>query len=470
MKIQPYFEKIHKEIEARLLETKSSIRLAVAWFTDEKLFKIICDKASEGIKVELLIANQEINRDSSIQFWKLTDNGGKIYWIGKGYNYEKLMHNKACIIDNSILITGSYNWTRKAKSNHENILIIEDEENLIFEFNQEFDKIISKYFFKENQQVDWDKIAIRLEILLNAIKLEDEEDISYQVKKIKDIVPKENGDTKVIKLLEIIEHCQKKSYSSAITLILNYATEQKQLIIYNDPEIPALKLEVRVLEYQVSCLEDEKTEIEKQINRYKIEYNLNLGEIIKEILFLKRKLAQHEFEKDKEKLNEFEEAKKDFEDFNNAYQDNLKEPKPQNLDEEQLKELKQNYRKATKFCHPDKVTEEQKEQAQKLFNELKEAYDNNDLQKVNSILKNLEKGIFKSQGETITEKDKLKLIKESLKIKEKGLIKELTKINKSLTYREIEKISDWDNYFENLKLDFCNVLKDLHVKNNLNGK
>jgi hypothetical protein len=49
-------------------------------------------------------------------------------------------------------------------------------------------------------------------------------------------------------------------------------------------------------------------------------------------------------------------------------------------------------------------------------------------------------------------------------------IKELTKINKSLTYREIEKISDWDNYFENLKLDFCNVLKDLHVKNNLNGK
>lgn len=470
MKIQPYFEKIHKEIEARLLETKSSIRLAVAWFTDERLFKIICDKAKDGIKVELLIANQEINHESSIQFSNLTENGGKIYWIGKGYNYEKLMHNKACIIDNSILITGSYNWTRKAKSNHENILVIEDEENLILDFNQEFDKIINKYFNKENRQVDWEKIVIRLETLLNAIKLEDEEDVSYQVKKIKDLIPKDIIDNKVNELSKIIHHCQKKSYSNAIALILNYTKEHKQLIIYNDPEIPALKLEVRVLEYQVSCLEDEKTEIEKQINHYKIEYNLNLGEIIKEILFLKRKLAQHEFEKDKEKLNEFEEAKKDFEDFNNAYQDNLKEPKPQNLDEEQLKELKQNYRKATKFCHPDKVTEEQKEQAQKLFNELKEAYDNNDLQKVNSILKNLEKGIFKSQGETITEKDKLKLIKESLKIKEKGLIKELTKINKSLTYREIEKISDWDNYFENLKLDFCNVLKDLHVKNNLNGK
>ena len=470
MKIQPYFEKIHKEIESRLLNTKSSIRLAVAWLTDERLFNIMCDKAKDGIKVELLIANQEINHESSIQYRNLTENGGKIYWIGKGYNYEKLMHNKACIIDNSILITGSYNWTRKAKSNHENILIIEDEEKLILDFNQEFDKIINKYYNNENQQIDWEKILIRLETLSNAIKLEDEEDVSYQVNKIKDLIPKDIVDTKVNEILKIIEHCQKKSYSSAITLIINYTKEHKQLIIYNDPEIPALKLEVRVLEYQVSCLEDEKTEIEKQINRYKIAYNLNLGELIKEILFLKRKLAQQDFENDKEKQNEFEEANKDYEDFNKAYEDNLKEPKPQNLDEEQLKELKQNYRKATKFCHPDKVTEEQKVQAQKVFNELKEAYDTNDLQKVNSILMNLEKGIFKSQGETITEKDKLKLIKESLEIKEKGLLKELTEINKSLTYREIEKISDWDNYFENLKLEFSTILNDLFIKNNLNGK
>jgi ABC-type bacteriocin/lantibiotic exporter with double-glycine peptidase domain len=37
---------------------------------------------------------------------------------------------------------------------------------------------------------------------------------------------------------------------------------QSQLIVFTDAEIPALKLEVRMLEYQVSCLEDEKTEID----------------------------------------------------------------------------------------------------------------------------------------------------------------------------------------------------------------
>ena len=29
------------------------------------------------------------------------------------------MHNKFCIIDKSIVINGSYNWTRKAKNNFE---------------------------------------------------------------------------------------------------------------------------------------------------------------------------------------------------------------------------------------------------------------------------------------------------------------------------------------------------------------
>lgn len=461
MKIQPYFEKIHKEIEARLLNTKTSIRLAVAWFTDEKLFKIICDKAKEGIRVELLIANQEINRESSIQYRNLIESGGKIYWIGKGFNYEKLMHNKACIIDNSILITGSYNWTTKAKSNHENILIIEDEDNLILDFNQEFDKIIKKYYNKENLKIDWEKILIRLETLTNAIKLEDENDVNYQIFKINDLLPTDNFDAKTNEILKIIEYCQKKNYSKAIILISEFTKENKQLVTYYDPEIPALKLEVRILEFQVSCLEDEKIEIEKQINRYKIEYNLNLGELIKEILFLKREVAKQEFVNDKEKQNVFEEANKDYEDFNKAYQDNLNEPKPQNLDEEKLKELKQNYRKATKFCHPDKVNEEQKEQAQKVFNDLKEAYDTNDLYKVNMMLKNLENNFFKSQGESISEKEKLVLIKSELKSKEKKLVNKLALINNSLTYREIKKISNWEDYFEKLKHEFTNVLNEL---------
>jgi len=37
------------------------------------------------------------------------------------------MHNKFCVIDSKTVVTGSYNWTKKAQSNYENITIIKDE-------------------------------------------------------------------------------------------------------------------------------------------------------------------------------------------------------------------------------------------------------------------------------------------------------------------------------------------------------
>ena len=460
MKSQAYFEKIHKQIEYNLLAANQSIRIAVAWFTDAKLFDILCTKAKEGLSIELLIARHDINFDSNIKYKELIENGGNLYWIGDNGLYAPLMHNKFCIIDNKVLLFGSYNWTHRAKSNHESITVIEEDANLILDFNQEFDKIKNKYY-SNDATVDWQKVIIRLDTLLNVIKLEDEEDIKYQLDKIKGLIPKGSTDIKIIELLQILDYCQEKLYSNTINLILKFTKEHKQLIIHTDPEIPALKLEVRMLEYQVSCLEDEKTESEKQINRYKIEYNLNLGELIKKILNLKRELAKHEFENDKSKQNEFDEANKDYEDFNNAYEDNLKEPKPQNLNEEQLKELKQNYRKATKFCHPDKVTEEQKVQAQKVFNDLKEAYDSNNLIKVNLILKDLEKGIFKSQGETISEKDKLLAIKNELESKRNKIEIEIVELKESKTYTTLTEIDNFENHFEELEDKFRNVLEIL---------
>ena len=466
MKTQAYFEKINKHIEFRLQNSKSSIRLAVAWFTDDYLFKILCEKANAGLEVELIIANHEINHESLIQYNNLVKNGGKIFWIGTGYKYESLMHNKFCIIDESILITGSYNWTKKAKTNHESITVIEEDFNLIFDFNQEFDKIVNKYYNKENQIVDWHKVTIRLETLLNVIKLEDIEDIEYQIVKIKSLFKNGNVEEKTNEVLKIIKHCETKSYGNAVAAILEFTKKQKQITFYIDPEIPALKLEIRGLEYQVISLEDEKTEIIKQINLYKIQYNLYLGELIKKILYIKRELAKKELNDTNEKKSEFEEADKDFNDFNKAFEDNLKEPRPQNLDKDQLRELKQNYRKATKFCHPDKVTEDQKGQAQKVFNELKEAYDRNDLMQVNSILNNLEKGIFKYQGETIDEKDKLVFIKNDLERKRSIFENELDELKKSTTFIKIKSIKNFEEHFKETEIKLKKVLEIISFKLN----
>ena len=463
MKSQAYFDKIHKHIETNLKTSKTSIIIAVAWFTDTRLFNILCEKADEGVHVELLMANHEINHDSNIKYRDLINKGGQLFWIGKEGAYAPLMHNKFCIIDNTILIFGSYNWTQKAKSNHESITVIEEDYNLILDFNQEFDKIKDKYY-NPNAEIDWIKIVIRLETLLNVIKLEDLEDINYQIDKTKSLIPKNHSDKKIESLSIILNHCAKKEFSQAVVLIQNFTGEFKKISIYNDPEIPALQLEIRSLEYQISSLSDEKTDIEKNIRSFELKYNEELGGLITKILLYKKVVAEKiakESREDKQKQQEYEEAKFDYEDFSKSYNDKLKEPKPLLLDEEKQNELKKNYRKATKLCHPDKVTDDQKELATKIFTDLKNAYDNNNLEKVNQILKDLEKGIFKSQGKTIDKKDKLKIIRENLIRKRQELEEMLLAIKNTDAFNKISTIENWDNYFEIAKEEFNKILKEL---------
>ena len=53
---------------------------------------------------------------------------------------EEIMHNKFCIIDHKTVITGSYNWTRKAKTNDENITVTKDSPELATDFVTEFQR------------------------------------------------------------------------------------------------------------------------------------------------------------------------------------------------------------------------------------------------------------------------------------------------------------------------------------------
>lgn len=463
MKSQAYFEKIHKHIENNLKTANSSIRLAVAWFTDKRLFNILCDKAKEGVRVELLMANHDINFDSDINYRNLIDNGGEVFWIGKEGMYAPLMHNKFCIIDNNILIFGSYNWTEKAKSNHESITIIEEDDNLILDFNQEFDKIKNKYYSTETV-IDWTKIVIRLDTLLNVIKLEDVEDINYQLEKTKSLIPKTSVEERIVELKKIIDFIAIKKYSEAVILIQKFTSDFKKISIYSDPEIPALQLEIRSLEFQITSLEDEKTDIEKNIRGFELRYNKELGKIIKQILFYKQLVAKKVLDNNPEDnlyKEIYDEMKSDYEEFSKSHEETIKQKSPIELNEEEQTLLKQTYRKASKLCHPDKVTEEQKELAAQVFTDLKIAYEQNDLKKVNEILANLEKGIFKSQGETVTKKDNLKIIRENLLRKRNELEELLQVIKKSDVFSKICNIMDLDDYFLTTKNELTKRMEEL---------
>ena len=51
------------------------------------------------------------------------------------------MHHKFAIFDASLLLNGSYNWTRSAAENNEENFIITDQPVLISVFHQQFEKL-----------------------------------------------------------------------------------------------------------------------------------------------------------------------------------------------------------------------------------------------------------------------------------------------------------------------------------------
>lgn len=448
MQTEAVFENIAGRIEAEINKAQKSIFIAVAWFTNKNIFNALINKAKAGCKVSLIISNDEINAGSPINFLELERYGSKCYRVGNGET--ELMHNKFCVIDFSTVITGSYNWSYKAETNFENIIVNQNDTALAEQFIKEFEQIRKIYFPDEPQAetvFPLDKIIKRLEILKNYILLEDIEEINRECDKL--------GAYNFNEDIYAITHLLKsKQYNAAVIKIQNFITIHIQLALWNDPELAALKLEVKNLENQVNAFDNEKTELEKILSQFHYYHSIELGDIILEILKL-RKL------KFKANSEEGEEAEKDYRQYSETFE---KEKKKKQFDitEEEKKELKQKFRKATFLCHPDKVSEEYKEAAEKIFIELKAANDANDLKKVAEILNELEKGnYFKPQSETVSEKEKLKSLIKRLHENIGVLTEQIKEIKESETFKTIVSIEDWNEYFKRTKEQLQTELNEL---------
>lgn len=116
------------------------VEVAMAWFTDRDLFRELNRCISRGVKVCVLLYDDDINRTSGIDWSSLATAGGYLYW----YNPLKgTMHHKFCVVDDRHCFFGSYNWTNAALTlNNESILVLESE-NLAAGFSDEISKLLA---------------------------------------------------------------------------------------------------------------------------------------------------------------------------------------------------------------------------------------------------------------------------------------------------------------------------------------
>jgi len=235
-------------------------------------------------------------------------------------------------------------------------------------------------------------------------------------------------------------------------------TEENKISIFIDPDTLSLKSDLKTLEKEFNELSNEKIEVEKLLNDFQHRHTVELGNVILEIL----KLQKLKFKDDKQK---FDEAEEDYKQYSEQFEKEKQKHQFDLTDEEKI-ELKKKFRKATFLCHPDKVNEEFKDTAQKIFIELKAAYEANDLITVTEILNDLEKGnYFMSQSDTVSEKKKLLTAIAKLKIQIKTLEIEIKTIKESETFKTIIRITDWDKYFIMTKEKLKQEVEKLQNKN-----
>lgn len=451
MQTEAVFENIADRIRQEICKAQKSVCIAVAWFTNKDLFNELMNKARNGCAVSLIISNDRINQNSHIDFEQLNLNNSRVYKVGDGDT--ELMHNKFCVIDYSTVITGSYNWSYKAETNFENVIVNYNDTALAEQFIAEFNQIRNRYYPDEQKTETVFPINIiikRLEILRNYIILEDTTELQKETGKLS--VFNFNAD-----ILEITTAVNSKSYADAILKIQNFISRNQQLALWNDPVLLALKLEIKNLENQLNAFDNEKVELEKLLNEFHHRHTIELGSIIIEIL----KLRKLKFKEDKVK---FEEAEEDFKNYNSQFEAE-KERRQYELNDDEKQELKQKFRKASFICHPDKVNDAFKAAAEKIFIELKAAYEASDLKKVSEILNDLENGnSFKSKSETVSEKEILKVEIEKLRRQIKILEIEIINIRESETYKQVISIEDWDAYFGRTKEKLAKELENLKAE------
>lgn len=117
VELKTHFEDIQNQIIEEIARAKYTIWVAVAWFTDQKLFEALVKKKKEGLNVQVIVNDDLINRKCGFRF----EEHFETYRLPEQGMYRNIMHNKFCVIDLKTVISGSYNWSNKAQYNDESI-------------------------------------------------------------------------------------------------------------------------------------------------------------------------------------------------------------------------------------------------------------------------------------------------------------------------------------------------------------
>jgi len=470
MELKAHFSNIHKVIIHHLDQAQTEIVVAIAWFTDREIFEVLCKKVRAGIKVSVALIGDEIYQGpGGLNFQRLSNFGGKVIFLPPGSRDVPTMHHKFCVIDSDTVITGSYNWSQKARSNDENIMVVTDATEFAGKYLDTFTSLLVRSGHGVPVVADADAARRRLEMIRNLVLLGEQDEVAAHLRKLRPVA-------EALQVSGIISALDKGDYTTALEKIEAYLRKATAMVVAGFADIPHLRFQLESLELRLESLSDEKAELERRLITFNRRHADTLGDLIQRILKARAELARL-LAADQKNGKEREEAQAMAQDAEEAYKDYSRqheelqraEPLPK-LDEESEREMKSFYRKACGLCHPDKVPEEKKEAAHRVFVELQDAYKSNDLARVREIHERLKAGgMLETRSSTLSKAEALRAAIAELEFAIAKLVAELKALQGSDGVKLVEAAgsteASWQGFLdqqrETLETELADIVSNI---------
>jgi phosphatidylserine/phosphatidylglycerophosphate/cardiolipin synthase-like enzyme len=140
--VEVYFlpdDGVSDRIVELISQAESSISFMAYSFTSDPIGEAMIQRAADGISVRGVIDEGRATAETGAEYPAFLEAGLDVRLDG----ITGLMHNKVIILDGSIVITGSYNFTRSAEEkNDENCIIVHDAA-IARQYQQEFENVYS---------------------------------------------------------------------------------------------------------------------------------------------------------------------------------------------------------------------------------------------------------------------------------------------------------------------------------------
>lgn len=143
-----------REIISRIDDAKSSVYIAMYFFTSRPIAQALVKAKDRGVDVKVCLDKEQPAYEYSKSEYLRNKEINTRLVGGSG-----IMHHKFCVIDEHMVITGSYNWTARADLENDESLVVINSREIVKKFLKEFNQLwqgekIDTYKYKDKTRME----------------------------------------------------------------------------------------------------------------------------------------------------------------------------------------------------------------------------------------------------------------------------------------------------------------------------